>query len=174
MTQNEFKSYFDQYFDAIRNYIYYRSGDGELATDIAQDTFMKVWEKRMQLSKTSIKSLLYKIANDLFISQIRKNKVKDQYLNTMVFDFKTDSPEVQLRYKELKQHYEKTLAQVPENQRTVFLMSRMEGLTYSEIATRLNISNKAVEKRMSKVLSTLRAALKLVFLFITTLNFYQF
>ena len=49
---------------------------------------------------------------------------------------------------------------LPENQRIVFLMSRTEELTYQEIATRLSISVKAVEKRMSGALSRLRKELR--------------
>jgi RNA polymerase sigma-70 factor (ECF subfamily) len=49
---------------------------------------------------------------------------------------------------------------MPENQRVVFLMSRMEDLTYREIAERLELSIKAVEKRMSLALKLLKAKLE--------------
>ena len=54
-----FKACFDQYFDLICNYIYYRSGDTELATDITREVFMKVWEKQFDLESGKIKRLLY-------------------------------------------------------------------------------------------------------------------
>lgn len=161
MTRQEFKICFDQYFDAIRNYIYYRSGDADLATDLAQDAFMKVWEKQISYEGTRTKSLLYKMASDAFVSHLRKTKVKDNYLNSIDLNFKSDCPESLLDYKELKHYYESALAKLPEKQRTVFLMSRMEGLTYAEIATRLDISVKTVEKRMSKTLKSLRKTVQL-------------
>jgi RNA polymerase sigma-70 factor (ECF subfamily) len=64
-----------------------------------------------------------------------------------------------MRYKELFTDYTKALAALPEKQRTVFLMARMEGLTYKEIAERLNLSVKAIEKRMSLTLAHLRKTL---------------
>ncbi|TFH26757.1 MAG: RNA polymerase subunit sigma-24, partial [Bacteroidia bacterium] len=49
MNKEQFKSLFDRYFDDIRRYLYYRSGDEALSTDLAQDTFMRIWEKEMVL-----------------------------------------------------------------------------------------------------------------------------
>ena len=159
MTNQEFKSCFDQYFDPIRNYIYYRSGDADLATDIAQDVFMKVWEKQFKDLKY-IKGLLYKMASDQFVSHLRKQKVADAYVSTLDFREKADAPDQDLHYQELKQQYENTLRALPEKQRVVFLMNRMDGLTYKEIAIRLDVSQKTIEKRMSQTLSTLRKVMK--------------
>ncbi|MEA1886515.1 MAG: RNA polymerase sigma-70 factor [Bacteroidota bacterium] len=160
MTQEEFKGLFDKYFDSIRAYIYYRCGDTETATDIAQEVFMQVWEKQFEIRGGRIKSLLYKISGDLFISKYRRKELEQRYMHSIELDYPEDSPEEQVQLKELTARYEKALAALPENQRIVFLMSRNEELKYSEIAERLNISVKAVEKRMNKALSYLREALE--------------
>ena len=76
MTKENFKLLYDEYFDAIRRYLYYRSNDSELSTDIAQEVFMKVWEKQIKYEPGRTKSLLYKMAGDMFVSQIRKNIFK--------------------------------------------------------------------------------------------------
>ncbi|MDQ1772232.1 sigma-70 family RNA polymerase sigma factor [Labilibaculum sp. A4] len=159
MTQEEFKLLFDNHFDSIRNYIYYRSRDEELATDIAQDSFMKLWEKNLDFDEKPLRSLLYKIAGDLFISKYRREKVAQKYLVKLEPAIDNHSPEDQLAYQELTTKYETALDELSEKQRTVFLMSRMEGLKYQEIADRLELSVKAVEKRMSYALSYLRNAL---------------
>lgn len=159
LTQEEFKGLFDEYFDSIRSYIYYRCGDTELATDIAQDVFMQVWEKQFDFRGGRIKGLLYKMAGDLFISRQRRHELENRYINSIGLDYMTDSPEEQTELNELIGIYEKSLAMLPDKQRVVFLMSRNEGMKYSEIATRLNISVKAVEKRMNKAIVFLREAL---------------
>jgi RNA polymerase sigma-70 factor (ECF subfamily) len=159
LTQEEFKILFDANFDSIRNYIYYRSGDEELATDIAQESFMKVWEKNLTYDEKPIRSLLYKIASDIFISKYRRDKVAQKYLAKLEPSIDKHSPEEELQYKELKTKYETALEELSDKQRSVFLMSRMEGLKYQEIADRLELSVKAVEKRMSTALSSLRTAL---------------
>jgi len=160
LTQEEFKGLFDKYFDTIRSYIYYRCGDTELATDIAQEVFIQVWEKQFEIRDGKIKSLLYKMSADLFISKYRRMELEQKYLNSIELDYLEDSPEEQAELVELTSRYEKSLATLPENQRIVFLMSRNEGLKYSEIAERLDISVKAVEKRMNKALLFLREALE--------------
>ena len=76
------------------------------------------------------------------------------------FEQRENSPEDEMNYQELQEKYEKALLMLPENQRIAFLMSRTEELTYGEIATRLSISVKAVEKRVSGALSLLRKELK--------------
>jgi RNA polymerase sigma-70 factor (family 1) len=156
LTRAEFKDLFDNHFDSVRNYIFYRSGDAETATDIAQDTFLRIWEKHPSADRNNIKGLLFKIAHDQFISQYRKQKVMSKFrLNTKP-DFIGRSPEEQVIFEELKSRYEIALANLPEKQRTVFLMSRMEQLKYQEIAERLGLSVKAVEKRMTLALSYIR------------------
>ena len=160
MTKEKFQACFDKHFDAIRNYLYYRSGDAELATDLAQDVFMRIWEKQMVLEDGQTKGLLYKMASDSFVSHLRKLKVRKDYLESMPLAFKTEPSESSMDYEVLKKQYEKILSALPEKQRVVFLMSRMNGLTYQEIAERLTISVKAVEKRMRNALGQLRSGLQ--------------
>lgn len=160
MTRKLFKDIFDNHFDAVRNYIYYRSGDGDLATDIAQDTFMKIWEKQIYFDENkNIKSLLFKIAGDLFISTHRRQKVIANFQLNLKTTSTWQSPEDMLQFKELRDKYESTLQRLPEKQRVVFLMSRIDNLKYHEIAQSIGISIKAVEKRMKYALSFLRIEL---------------
>ena len=157
LTKAEFKELFDQYFDTIRCFIFYRCGDTDAASDIAQDVFMKVWEKREQLSNNKMKSLLYKMSNDAVISDFRKNTNHHDIEKSMILHKENAlSPEDELSYKELLSSYARALSKMPETQRVVFLMSRNDDLKYGEIAAYLNISVKAVEKRMSAALQFLR------------------
>lgn len=159
MTKQEFKQLFDAHFDAIRNYIFYRSGDTDLATDLAQDVFLRLWEKQLNISGKAGIGLLYKMANDAFVSRYRRQQLEMGYKKTLIFKFQDQNPEEELQYKELQQQYEDALNELSEKQRVVFLMSRLDSLKYHEIAERLNISIKAVEKRMRYALEELRQKL---------------
>jgi len=159
LEREQFKTLFDNHFDEVRNYVYYRSGNTELATDIAQETFLKIWEKQFNLEDKHLKRLLFKIAGDLFISSYRKQKMMTNFqFNNKQTDH-SPSPEEQLQFVELKNQYNLALAQMPEKQRTVFLMSRFDKMKYTEIAESLGLSVKAIEKRMSLALSFLKVKL---------------
>ncbi len=150
---------FDTYFEDVRRYILYRSGDEEIATDIAQETFMRVWEKQMVIDTQRVKGLLFKIASDLFISQYRRKQVANNFFNTFQPSGKSLTPEDELSFQELLKAYDYALKTMPEKQRTVFLMNRIDELKYKEIADQLGLSVKAIEKRMSLALEHLKTHL---------------
>ncbi|MDA9554984.1 sigma-70 family RNA polymerase sigma factor [Pelobium sp.] len=160
MDRADFKLLFDTYFDAIKSYLFYRIGDVDIATDITQDVFVRIWEKQMNLDMTNAKYMLYKIARDLMVSKYRRLEVENKYTQRMQFEMTEVVETNEYDYKQLKKKYENALAKLPEKQRTVFLMSRMDELKYTEIAERLDISIKTVEKRMSNALFYLRKVLK--------------
>ncbi len=160
VTKEEFKTLFDLYFDDIRRYLYYRCGDTTVSTDLAQDTFMRIWEKQMILQPEKDTGLLYKIAGDLFVSHMRREKLRREAPEMIRFEQRDSNPEDEMQYGELREKYEKALVKLSEAQRIAFLMSRTEELSYQEIATRLSISIKAVEKRITGALSRLRKELR--------------
>ena len=157
MTLSQFKTLFDQYYTPLKNFIYYKSGDVDLAEDLVQDVFMKLWEKREEIKEETVKSYLYTIANNLFLNKVRHEKVVLNFAEKQTDQKNTESPQEVLEEKEFKQELEQTISKMPEKQREVFLMNRIDELTYKEIAERLKLSVKAVEKRMHGALNFLRS-----------------
>lgn len=155
-----FRDFFNRYFDDVRRYLFYRSGNETLATDLAQDTFLRIWEKQIEIDPARIKGLLLKIASDLYVSSYRKQKTAFNFINHFQPGENALTPEDELNYKEILQAYEIALASMPEKQRTVFLMNRVDELKYHEIADQLGLSVKAVEKRMGLALEHLRKFIK--------------
>lgn len=160
LHKKEFEYLFDTYFDTIRSFVFYRCGDTDRASDIAQDVFMHVWEKRERLNKDNLKALLYKMANEMVISDYRKEMSRSTFEQSMLYHHESDlSPEEELLFQEFISLYAHSLEQMPENQRVAFLMSRNDNLKYHEIAERLDISLKTVEKRISAALRFLKTRL---------------
>ncbi len=156
MDQNQFRNVFDQYFEAIRNYIYFLCSDADLAEDIAQDSFVKLWDNKDSIVMSTVKSYLYTIARNLTFNQVKRNKLKYNFLAQTELGTENESPEFALEQKEFKEKLERVIASIPDGNREVFLMNRIEGMKYQEIADRLGLSVKAVEKRMSKALKIIR------------------
>lgn len=148
------------HFSQVRNYIFYRSGNADIATDIAQETFVRIWEKQESIKPEKAKGLLFKIAGDLFISHYRKEVRSYDFFNHFETNSSGLTPEEQMAYEQLKEAYSSALSRMPEKQRTVFLLSRVENKKYREIAEMLGLSVKAVEKRMKGALDFLKMALK--------------
>lgn len=156
MTAEDFKMIYDIHFDDLRRYVIYRSGDQNLSKDIAQTVFMKVWTKKIELASGNIKSLLFKMATDEFISHIRRKKVERAYIDSIDLRLVQESENGENGPREKKEQFKKALNELPEKQRIALLMNKMQGLTYKEIAKSLNLSEKAIEKRISQALGTLK------------------
>lgn len=155
MTAEDFKMIYNTHFDNLRRYLYYRSGDQNLSQDIAQNVFMKIWNKKIDTSTGNIKGLLFKIGSDEFINHYRRLKVERDYLDSQ--DFKlVHEDDNENHFFEKKKRFEKALQSLTEKQRVALLMNKMEGLTYKEIAESLNLSQKAIEKRIGQALSNLK------------------
>ena len=155
MTAKDFKMIYDTHFDDLRRYLIFRSGDQDLSVDIAQNVFMKVWTKKIEIASGNIKSLLFKMATDEFISHIRKKKVEKEYIESVKLRLIRE-PGNNDDLLEKKVLFQKALNQLPEKQKTALLMNKMQGLTYKEIAEVLNLSQKAIEKRIGLALKALK------------------
>ena len=155
MTAKDFKMIYDTHFDDLRRYLIFRSVDQDLSVDIAQNVFMKVWTKKIEIASGNIKSLLFKMATDEFISHIRKKKVEKEYIESVNLRLIRE-PDNNDDLLEKKVLFQKALNQLPEKQKTALLMNKMQGLTYKEIAEVLNLSQKAIEKRIGLALKALK------------------
>ena len=146
---------YENHFDDLRRYLYYRSGDQDLSADIAQNVFMKIWKKKIDISKGNIKNLLFKMGTDEFISNYRRSKIERDYVNSQDFKLVHEIND-ENDFAEKKQKFEKALMTLTDKQRVALLMNKIEGLTFKEIAESLNLSQKAIEKRISLALSALK------------------
>ena len=159
MTKAQFKAVFDEYYVPLRNFVYYKTGDMDLAEDLVQEVLVKLWEKRDSVKMETVKSYLFTMANNLMINRFKHQQVVYQFQAEAVHQMKgasAETPEFTLEVAEFDAHLQRVLASIPEPNRVVFLMNRLESLTYREIAERLELSVKAVEKRMEKALVIIR------------------
>jgi RNA polymerase sigma-70 factor (ECF subfamily) len=108
-----------------------------------------------------VKGYLFAVAGNLFLDEKKHEQVVLRFQRQAPTEESTDeNPHFDLETRELQDRLEKAIAQLPEHQRVVFLMNRMDKMKYVEIAAHLDLSVKAVEKRMHLALVELRQILK--------------
>lgn len=154
-----FESVFRTHAKDLRRFVYYKTKDIAVAEDIVQDVFVKIWEECRNIRFETVKGLLYTIANNMFLNKAKHLKVVRKYQQEKEVEPNHESPEYELLQQEYQERLKKAVAGLPDIQREVFLMSRIDGKKYKEIAVILNISTKAVEKRMHNALLSLKEQL---------------
>ncbi len=140
----------------LRNHLYYRYGDLKKAEDIVQEAFLKVWIKCAEVVYEKFASFLFTISNNMMINVLRREKVALKFEKTLIKVGHVEDPYFQLRTNEFRETLEKAISNLSDKQREAFLMNRIDKLTYKEIAERLDVSETAVEKRISKALVALK------------------
>ncbi|MEL6133461.1 MAG: sigma-70 family RNA polymerase sigma factor, partial [Bacteroidota bacterium] len=101
-------------------------------------------------------SFLFKVAQNLFLHQVEHQRVVQKFLRRQAQPISMEHPQFQIEEQELLIRLEEAIAGLSEKQRVVFLLHRMDGKSYKEIAAMLDISVKSVEKRMHRALLVLR------------------
>jgi len=155
-----YKELFFAHAKQVRNFLYYKGADSAEAEDLMQEAFLRLWRDCQKVPAAKAKAFLFRVAQNLFLDAKKHELVVLKFQSRQVHQSEHESPQFQLETKELQERLEKTISNLPEKQRTVFLMNRMDKMTYGEIAEHLELSVKAIEKRMSLALAEVRQVLK--------------
>jgi RNA polymerase sigma-70 factor (ECF subfamily) len=144
----------------LRNFLIYKFRFAAHAEDLVQEAFTVLWENCARVSPPLAKAYLYKVALNASLKRIQKEKLQSNAtgINLEIVDH--EDPVFKIEHQELAVKLQSAIAALPEGQREVFLMNRMDKLTYLEIADTLGVSVKSVEKRMHKALLKLREICK--------------
>ncbi|BDS09862.1 RNA polymerase sigma factor [Aureispira anguillae] len=159
--QAALKVIFQEHYPTVYRAIYRIVSDQGIAEDLAQDVFMRFWEKRHKINiQGAIGAYIRRMAVNEALGYIRKHK---KYTIEEMADHHssaTTSGEDMYMDNELQAQVNKAIDTLPPKCKTVFMLSRFEELSYKEISQKLDISPKTVENQISKALKTLRTALK--------------
>lgn len=145
----------------VRNFLFYKGATATEAEDLAQEAFLRLWRDCVKVPFDKARGYLFAVSGNLFLDEKKHEQVVLRFQRQAPSEeATTENPHFDLETKELQDRLEKAIAQLPENQRIVFLMNRMDKMKYAEIAAYLDLSVKAVEKRMHLALVELRQILK--------------
>lgn len=161
-NETEFEQLFKTHFKSLYAYAYTILKDEIAAEEIVQNVFYKIWEKNKQPEiQTSVKAYLYKAVYHDSLNYLKHLKVRAQHKSRVMQQHKDEAAPAsgRLMLKELEEKLRDAMNALPEQCRTIFQMSRFDGLKYHEIADQLGISPKTVENQMGKALKLLRVKL---------------
>lgn len=156
-----YKVLFEKYYAVLFAYCYRLINDSESSKEIVNDSFLKVWEYRDRLNTEagSLKPYLFQITHNHCINHLKKVKLNssiDLYDSERILSYEHQFME----YEELEQAIDQAIDSLPDLRKQIFLLSRKEGLKYTEIASQLGISPRTVETQIRRSLTTLRKFLK--------------
>ncbi len=155
-----YRQIYDTHGEALRNFMYYRCGDLEKAEDLAHEAFIRLWNNCVKVLVEKAKSYLFTTAHRLFLNQVEHEKVVLQFEKTVTTQLNQQDPEFLMEEKEFKKQLEAAISNLPESQREVFLLHKIDKMSFQEIADIQEVSLSAVHKKMYKAMSKLRDSLE--------------
>lgn len=151
-----FERLYKKHSKNLHDFLYYKFGEHLNPQDKMQEAFIKLWQNCGKVAPSKAKSYLFTTANNLMLNAVAHQKVVLKFNKRPQKHSTNESPEFLLQEKEYHIKLQNALANLTEAQRVAFLLNRVEGKRFKEIAELLDISTKAVEKRIYGALKKLR------------------
>ncbi|MBN2338170.1 MAG: sigma-70 family RNA polymerase sigma factor [Acidobacteria bacterium] len=165
-----------RYKDSITNYVNMMVGDYDIAVDLSQETFLRVYQNIHRYSNLyQFSTWIYRIATNLAIDEMRYRKRRGQVFYRNVWGNRQaedpDGPEFELRdtrrsprdevlRKESGQVLEEAIRSLPKKYRTAFVMKEVQELPYEEIAKILKCSPGTIKSRLHRARELLQRKLE--------------
>ena len=160
---NLLEDIYTRYHKNVFNHLFFCCNDYELSRDLAQETFLKIWDRldKIKLDE-SILPYLIKVSGNLLKDHYRHHKVKQKYIElnrNKIDNYSEQEQNINANQLEMKvrQIIHKKLS---HQTRTIFIMSRYEGKSNEEISNELNIAKKTTENQLYTALSIIRENIK--------------
>lgn len=170
--KNDSQTAFAELFNRYKKKLYYFAlsylNDNAEAEEVVQSVFVRLWESRSTLNETmSIKNFIYKSTVNACYNSLKKKAIRNRYLENELIAFnEADNRSYdEIFYKDLKRQIDNIIASLPPQQQQIFQLSRFEGLSHDDIATKLNLSIRTVENQIYRALKVIKDNLKVEYFF---------
>ena len=133
------------------------------AEDIVQEVFLSIWQSRARLDKINDpEAYLFTITHNAIFTRLKKASRDQKLLNTVLHHIalKQNITEETIAAHETDKLISETIQQLPPQQRTVYELSKLEGLSYNEIAERMHLPPNTVRNHLAESMKTIRIVLK--------------
>lgn len=156
-----FRALLEETWTPLVRYVEGRAGSLDTAQDIAQEAFVRLWERRERWSGGSPRAVLFRIARNEALDRERKRDVRHRLSDEVAARSarRPPSPAEELEADELRRAIVLAVGDLPERRREVFELVRYRGLTYAEVAEVTGLSSQTVANHVSLALQDLRTRL---------------
>ncbi len=141
MNRYDYNTSVDLYSDALYRFCLHFLRDVETARDMVQDCFEKLWINKKDVTLEKAKSWLFTCANHLMLNQVKRNKVKQQHLDSLCWN---NAPSTDATF-ENQQLIQLLVKDLPPMQKSILLLRDLEGYTYQEIGSMLQLTEAQVK-----------------------------
>ena len=157
--KNRLKTIFEANYNALCNYATAFVPDRHTAEDIVQTIFIQLWENEKIYDLADAQPFLKKCVKFKCIDYTRSKQSRKEISSDILPELMKAEPEALLE-EDVQATLQLFASQLPPKMQKVFMMSRVQGMSYAEIATELNVSIKTVENQMGVALKKMRALLR--------------
>jgi RNA polymerase sigma-70 factor (ECF subfamily) len=162
-NEKAFRHLFEKYADNIYGVAYNYTKSAEVAEEVTQDVFVKLWLKRKNLeSIQSLESYLFIIARNHIFDLFHKRKRDQNFLNNLMENMQENNatPEDLFLLKESQELIAEALATLPPQQQIVYELRRNHGFSMEEVAAKMGISRNTARNHLNRALQNIRYFLK--------------
>ncbi|WNO08036.1 RNA polymerase sigma factor [Teredinibacter sp. KSP-S5-2] len=158
------KQLYQEHSDGLTSFLTRKYDNQELAEDAMQTTFTRLSSNQSRLKNVqNIPGYLYRMAENLVVDHFRHKSVEDKYYELKTDIYKNElefgSPEITVEAQRQLIKVQTAIESMPKKVRKAFLLHRMHGLSYSQIAEKMQVSVSSVEKYMLQALRTCRSTI---------------
>ena len=160
--RSEFQQIFEEFYSPLCNFVYRYVNDCDLAEDMVQTVFVRLWENRESIHLTgSLKSYLFTATRNAALDHLRSNKRHAEMLEKTRPPVSEEPVDEDTAGRHLfRAKLNQAIQDLKPKTRQIFLLHKMEGLTYTEISEHLNIPKRTVEYNIYAALSQLKNKLQ--------------
>jgi RNA polymerase sigma-70 factor (ECF subfamily) len=169
-----FQQLFNKFSPSVVNFAFRFVGSRERAEELAQEVFLQVYRSKERYEpKAKFSTWLFKIANNHCLNEVRKGEYRvsheslDSSLDREGDERERDLPDTNprkgddiLAAKQAAYRIQQILRRLPESQRSALMLSRLEGMSYQEVAEVLGTTEKAVKSLVFRATHSLREGLR--------------